>query len=79
MKFLKKRLISELSEIDSSGLSLNPDYRFEIKIRISQFWVECKFRGNSQNSNLISVFKPEQLSRYQTLSKFISISLRLQV
>ncbi len=46
--------------------SLNPYYRFEIKNANIQFWVECKFRGNSQNSNLISVFKPEQLSRYQT-------------
>jgi hypothetical protein len=46
--------------------SMNPDFQFEIRGTNIQFWVECKHRENNYDDSIISVFKNDQLRRYQS-------------
>jgi hypothetical protein len=59
--------------------SVNPGFQFEIRKSKVNFWVECKYRENTPNTDLINIFSGEQLKIYKSFrNSFLFLSAKKQ-
>jgi hypothetical protein len=47
--------------------SPDPGFQFGIRHTDVNFWVECKFRENKENSERLTIFTDSQLAKYKSL------------